>query len=219
MPAPRTVLLADDHPVVRMGVRHILESAPEFLVVGEAGDGQATVELAARLRPDILLLDLAMPNLPGLEALRQLADGFTKTSTVILTGSIETRQILAALQLGARGIVLKDEVAEQLLNALRVVVAGQYWLGGHAIASLMVAIQTLGAGTQGATRAFGLTRREFDIVGAVVEGRTNRDIARAFSITEDTVKRHLTHIFDKTGVSSRLELAMFAVHHQLLPLN
>ncbi len=217
MPAPRTVLLADDHPVVRMGVRHILESVPEFSVVGEAGDGLATVELVTRLRPDVLLLDLAMPNLPGLEALRQLADGFSETSTVILTGSIETRQILEALQLGARGIVLKDEVAEQLLNALRVVVAGQYWLGGQAIASLMVAIQSLPSGVSAATRAFGLTRREFDIVGAVVEGRSNRDIARTFAITEDTVKRHLTHIFDKTGVSSRLELAMFAVHHQLLP--
>ena len=216
MPATRTVLLADDHPVVRMGVRHILEAAPEFSVVGEAGDGRETVALVDELHPDVLLLDLAMPNLPGLEALRQLADRCTTTATVILTGSIETRQILETLQLGARGIVLKDEVAGQLVGALRAVVAGQYWLDGHGVASLMSAVQSLAGDGRTPLPAFGLTRREFDIVGAVVEGRANRDIARAFSISEDTVKRHLTHIFDKTGVSSRLELAMFAVHHKLL---
>jgi two-component system, NarL family, nitrate/nitrite response regulator NarL len=217
MPATRTVLLADDHPVVRMGVRHILESAPEFSVVGEAGDGRETLALVDELHPDVLLLDLAMPNLPGLEALRQLADRNATTATVILTGSIETRQILEALQLGARGIVLKDEVAGQLVGALRAVVAGQYWLDGQATPSLMVAVQSLAGDGGASSRAFGLTPREFDIMGAVVEGRTNRDIARTFSISEDTVKRHLTHIFDKTGVSSRLELAMFAVHHKLLP--
>lgn len=216
MPATRTVLLADDHPVLRMGVRHLLESVPEFSVVGEAGDGREAVALVEQLQPDVLLLDLAMPNLPGLDALRQLADRSANTATVILTGSIDTRQVLEALQLGARGIVLKDEVAGHLVSALRAVVAGQYWMGGQAIASLMVAIQSLAAGQRTATRAFDLTRREFEILGAVVEGRTNRDIARTFSISEDTVKRHLTHIFDKTGVSSRLELAMFAVHHHLL---
>ncbi len=217
MAATRTVVVADDHPIVRLGVRHILQTTEDFSVVGEAGDGQDAVALVDRLHPDILLLDLAMPNLPGLEALRQLADGTTHTATVILTAAIQTRQILEALQLGARGIVLKEEVAAQLVDALRAVVGGQYWLGGHAIAGLMVALQSLAGRADAPSRAFGLTPREYEMVGAVVEGRTNRDIARTFSITEDTVKRHLTHIFDKTGVSSRLELAMFAVHHRLLP--
>ncbi len=216
MSATRTVVVADDHPVVRLGVRHLLQSTTDFKLIGEAGDGREAVDLVGRLRPDILLLDLAMPNLPGLEALRQLGDGSAGTATVILTGSIETRQILEALQLGARGIVIKDEVAGQLVDALRTVVIGSYWLNGQAVADPMAALQRAAGEARAEPSAFGLTPREFEIVGAVVEGRSNRDIARAFSISEDTVKRHLTHIFDKTGVSSRLELAMFALHHRLL---
>lgn len=217
MPTRWNVLLADDHPVVRIGVRHILESVPEFTVVGEASDGESAVSLVGELHPDILLLDLAMPNLPGLEVLRQLSDSLAVMGTVILTAAIESRQVLAALQLGARGIVLKEEVAEQLVAALRAVVAGRYWIGGQAITNLMAAIKDLAIDSPAPADTSGLTRREFDIVGAVVEGLTNKHIAQTLSISEDTVKRHLTHIFHKTGVSSRLELAMVAVHHQLLP--
>lgn len=217
MPSRWKVLLVDDHPVVRLGVRHILESTPDFKIVGEAGDGRTAIEMAGRLRPDILLLDLAMPNLPGLEALRHIADRLAVKATVILTGAIENRQMLEALQLGARAIVLKGEVASQLVRALRAVMAGRFWLAGRAVANPMSAIKRLGSELLAPQRRFNLTAREAEVVGAVVEGRSNRDIAHTFSISEETVKRHLTHIFDKTGVSSRLELAMFAVHHQLLP--
>lgn len=211
------VLVADDHPVVRIGVRSILASVPgEFATVGEAADGDETVRMVRELQPDMLLLDLAMPRLPGLEALRAVAEESPALKAVILTGTIERQQILEALQLGARGIVLKEEVADHLVTALRTVAEGRYWLGGRPVTNLVDIVRDLVAESGPPRNTFNLTPREIEIVQAIVEGCTNKDIAARFSIAQDTVKRHLTNIFDKTGVSTRLELAMFAVHHRLV---
>lgn len=211
-----TVVLADDHPIVRTGVRSILQSQPDFSVVGEAGDGEEALRLIAKLKPQLLLLDLSMPKLPGIETLRELTARSSKTTTVLLTGSVDNERILEALQLGAKGIVLKEAVALDLTKCLRAVNEGKYWLDGKPVSNLVQVIKDLVAKTAVVPPpSFGLTPRELEIVALIVQGGTNKDIAAKCGISEETVKRHLQNIFEKLGVTSRLELAMYAINHHI----
>jgi two-component system nitrate/nitrite response regulator NarL len=188
------LVIADDHPIFRDGLRRLLEAEADFKVLGEASDGAEAVKLARQLKPDILLLDLSMPKHPGLEALRELSTpgNSTPVRVILLTAAAEKSQIVEALQLGARGVVLKDSATQLLLKAIQTVMAGEYWVGRESVSNL-------------------------EIVSAVVAGYSNKEIAEYFKISEDTVKHHLSNIFDKLGVSTRLELALFAVN-QALPL-
>jgi two-component system, NarL family, nitrate/nitrite response regulator NarL len=215
---PIRVLIADDHPVVRVGLRNMLQADAHIKVVGEARDGEEALDLARSLRPDILLLDLAMPNVAGMEALREMTAGSLNTHTIVLTGLIDNRQILEALQLGARAVVLKDAVVEHLSACIHAVMQGQYWLEGRPVQNLVQVLRDLTVQTAPPPRkTFGLTTRELEVVALITEGCTNKDIARQFGISEETVKRHLTNIFNKLGVGNRLELALFALIHRLLP--
>jgi two-component system nitrate/nitrite response regulator NarL len=213
------ILIADDHPIFRDGLRKLLEAEPGFSVVGEAGDGEAAVALAQKLKPDVLLLDLAMPRQTGLEALRALAATCPDVRTIVLSAAIDDSQIVEALQLGARGIVLKESATRLLLQSIRTVMAGQYWVGHESVSSLVQVLRNrmAGAAKDAKRKNFGLTPHELEIVSAIVAGYSNSEIAKKFSISERTVKHHLTNIFDKVGVSSRLELALFAVNHHLVP--
>jgi DNA-binding NarL/FixJ family response regulator len=211
------ILLADDHPVVRIGVRNMLQSDRAFEVVGECGDGDEAITQTLELLPDILLLDLYMPRLPGLEAMRAIMSGSPTVKIVLLTSTISTQQVIEALQIGARGIVLKDALADHLTSAIRAVISGDYWIGGKRVVNLVGALHELMQKAAVPDRkTFGLTPREMEVVGCIVEGCSNRDIAKQFTLSEETVKRHLSNIFDKTGVSTRLELAMFAIAHHLV---
>jgi len=214
------IVVADDHPVVRFGVRNMLTSEPGFEVVGEAEDGDDAITQTLELEPDILLLDLLMPRLPGLEAMRAIMTKSPRVKIVLLTSTITQQQIIEALQIGARGIVLKDSVAGDLSQALRAVLSGDYWIGGERVANLVKALQQLMAQVAAAPdrKTYGLTPRELEVVTCIVEGCSNRDIAKQFSISEETVKRHLSNVFDKTGVSTRLELALFTIAHKLVEL-
>jgi two-component system, NarL family, nitrate/nitrite response regulator NarL len=216
---PIRVLIADDHPVVRIGLRNMLQADPTIKLVAEAKDGLEALHMVRTLRPDVLLLDLAMPKMPGLEALRELTgDNGGETRTIVLTGQIDKRQILEALQLGARGVVLKDAVVAHLSACIRAVMQGQYWLEGRPVTNLVQVLRDLTAQTAPPPRkTFGLTARELEVVAMITEGSTNKHIAETFGISEETVKRHLTNIFNKIGVGNRLELALFALNHNLLP--
>ncbi len=215
------IVVADDHPVVRFGVKNILTSDLGFNVVGEAEDGDVAITETLDKEPDILLLDLQMPRLPGLEAMRAIMSRSPRVKIVLLTSQITTQQVIEALQIGARGIVLKDAVSGELSEALRAVISGDYWINGQRVVNLLKALHELmqKAAAVPEKKTYGLTPRELEVVTCIVEGCSNKDIAKQFTISEETVKRHLSNVFDKTGVSTRLELALFAIAHKLVDMN
>lgn len=210
------VVIADDDPIVRDVLRGLVSSLPNLVVAGTVEDGHRAVEAVRSLRPEILLLDLLMPNLPGLEALRELVENASTTRTIILSSSVSKRQIVEALQLGARGILLKDSLT-YLPEAIREVAEGHYWVTDRATPNIAELLRELQQnGEQETRKTFGLTPRELEVVALVAEGLPNKEIADRLKITEETVKRHLTNIFDKVGMSNRVELALFALNHGLV---
>ena len=211
------IVIADDHPILRDGLRKLLQAERGLQVVGEAGDGEEAIRLVREFKPNILLLDLRMPRRPGLEVLRELATLSAPVSTIILAAEIETAEIVEAIRLGARGVVLKESTTQLLLECIHSVMAGHYWVGREKVSDLVKALQSLLPPADEPRKRFGLTPRELEIIAAIVEGYTNKDIAQKFSISEQTVKHHLTNVFDKLGVFNRLELVLFAVEHQLVP--
>jgi two-component system nitrate/nitrite response regulator NarL len=213
------IVIADDHALFRAGLRMLLESESDLRVLAEAGDGDEALDAVRAHKPDILLLDLAMPRRPGLEVLRALGESQTLVRTIMLTAAIDNAQMIEALQLGAQGIVLKDCATQLLFKSIRAVVTGEYWVGRERVTNLVRYLRSIATSAEaGASRTqkFRLTARELQIISAIVGGYTNKEIAQRFALSEDTVKHHLTNIFDKCGLSNRLELALFAVNHHLV---
>jgi DNA-binding NarL/FixJ family response regulator len=202
------VALADDHEIFRDGLRRLLESEPQIEVVGEAADGHAALRLVREVKPDVLLLDVAMPNMGGIEALSSMQDSSTRI--LLLTAGIDPADLLRAIQLGARGVVLKESATRDLIAAIFRVMDGKYIIGADVADDLAHAIHGVRA------PRFGLTPRELDIVKAIVAGASNKDIASSLGISLQTVKHHLTSIFEKTSATSRLELALLAIRHGLV---
>jgi two-component system nitrate/nitrite response regulator NarL len=215
-PLSSRILIADEHPIFRDGLKRALETEPGLEVIGEAGDAVATLHLVRQLEPDLLLLDLEMPRGGGLDILRALTAVSKLPRTVVLTERIVQEQLVIVLKLGVRGVVLKEATTQSLCDSIRCVLRDQYALGPEQVGDLVRAM--FGSPATGIMRRnpFRLTPRQIEIVSAVAIGETNKEVALHFSISEETVKHHLANIFDKLGVYSRLELAIFALNHGLV---
>ena len=209
--------LADHHTLCRQGVKRLLESERGMSVVGEAHDGLEALRLAEECKPGILLLEWKLPRMTGSDVLRALGPACSTTRVIVLTDHMNRAEIHTALQLGARGVVLKVSDCRVLIRAIGAVVRGEYWLGRQRVADFVRVLRTAavtGPPLEDLSRHFGLTAREWEIVHAVAAACTNKDMARQFSISEKTVKHHLSNIFTKLAVSTRLELAVFALNNR-----
>jgi two-component system, NarL family, nitrate/nitrite response regulator NarL len=209
-PTPIRVVLVDDHGIFRAGLEMLFEKQPDLELVGQAEDGESALPMIRQLKPDVLLLDLALPKRSGMDVLADLHHLESPVKTIILTAAIDRKKTVEAVQLGARGLVLKEATSELLFKAIRSVMAGEYWVDRGRVSELAEALYTSVREpvTAPSQNSFRMTPRERQIVAAVLSGYSNRDIAQKLSISGQTVKNHLTQIYDKVGVSSRLELAL-----------
>jgi two-component system, NarL family, nitrate/nitrite response regulator NarL len=203
---------------VREGLRRLLQVEDEFQVIGQAEDGTQTIELVKAKRPDVLMLDVNLPGLSGVQVLRELAKARTECRVILLNASLDRAQVLEVLRLGARGLVTKNTTVSLMLKSIRTVMAGQYWIGRESVSDLIGCLVPQRPGEQAAPsrRNSELSGRELQIVAAVVAGYGNKEIAARLSLSEHTVKHHLSSIFDKFGVTNRLEVALFAIKHKLV---
>ena len=209
------IVVADDHAILRAGLRRLLEDQPDFRVVGDASSDDEAIRVVTESKPHVVIAGFTgAPLMRLMRVLPQLSRAASSIRTIVLTKTVDRARLVQALQLGARGLLAVDAPSPLLFKSVRSVAAGQYAIAASGIANLVDALHRIKAADAASSRLpFGLTSRELDIVAAVRRGESNKAIARRFAITVDTVKHHLTRIYDKTGVMSRLALALLAIEH------
>ncbi len=206
------IVIADDHSVVRQGLRMFLELDPEMVVVGEAADGAEAVRLAHQLRPDIVLMDLLMPVMDGIEATATIRRELPETEVLALTSVLEDASVVGAVRAGAIGYLLKDTQAAPLCQAIKAAVEGQVQLTPQAAARLMQVVSA-------PESPQALTERETEVLRLLAQGQANKQIARSLHIAEKTVKVHVSNILGKLGVQSRTQATLYAIRIGLVSAN
>jgi NarL family two-component system response regulator LiaR len=211
------VLIVDDHSVVRMGLRVFLDLQPDIEVVGEAADGSEGVAMARRLEPDVILMDLLMPNMDGITAIGRIKSERPETEIVTMTSFIEEDKVTAALEAGASGYVLKDAEAEEVAAAVRAAFAGEVHLD-PAVARLLAQRMRQRKSPE-ESLAEPLTDREKEVLGLLGQGMSNKEIGTTLFITERTARTYVSNILGKLGLASRTQAALYAVEHRLVEPN
>jgi DNA-binding NarL/FixJ family response regulator len=203
-----SVLIVDDHPVVRQGLRVLLEVQDGIEVAGEAGDGPAALALAAEREPDVILLDLKLPGMDGIAVLGELKARHDRSRVLVLTSVTDHASAAAAVRAGAAGVLYKDVDPDALVRAIRAVHDGHLLLAPEAAGSLLNTPSWPARGLDA------LTSREREVLAELARGRSNREIARALHVSEKTVKAHVSSVLAKLGVQDRTQAALFAVRHE-----
>jgi two-component system, NarL family, response regulator LiaR len=207
------VLIADDHPVVRHGLRAFLQLQEDLDIVGEAGDGLEAVAQVKKLRPDVVLLDLVMPRLDGIEAIRHIREARSSTKIIVLTTFADDEKVFPAVKAGAAGYLLKDVEPRDLAEAIRTVHRGQGLLHPSIASKLM---HEFAGEQERASTLDALTEREMDVLRLIAQGKSNREIAREFVLSEKTVKTHVSNILAKLHLADRTQAALYAVRNRLV---
>jgi two-component system, NarL family, response regulator LiaR len=208
------VLIADDHKVVRQGLRFLLSSEPGIEVAGEAADGVAALAAIRDLKPDVVLLDMLMPGLDGLEVLAAMRDQRLTAAVLVLTSSAEDQHLVQAIKAGALSYLPKTAGVDQVIDAVRAAARGESVLQPAATARLLRELRHASADPLSQ-----LTPRETDVLKGLAQGRSNREIARALSVSDETVKSHVSSILAKLGLADRTQAAIFALQRHLVPLD
>jgi NarL family two-component system response regulator LiaR len=209
-----SVLIVDDHPIVRQGLRTLLDLQDDLVVAGEADNGKTAVEMAARLKPDVVLMDIVMPGLDGISATRQISALKQPTRVIALTSFVEDEKVIPAIQAGAASFLLKDVAPGDLLEAIRAAYNGEVRLHPHVIRKLMNQVASQPTAT--VRPGVDLTEREMEVLRLVAEGLSNREIAGRLVISEKTVKTHISSLLSKLGQEDRTRLAIYAIKKGLV---